>query len=59
MVYERQRFYLQLGEEIGESSTDDMRDEDNILPVFERVQLFESLSDERNPQLSKVTSISI
>ena len=59
LVYLRQRFYLKLGEEIGESSTDDMRDEDNILPVFERVQLFESLSDERNPQLSKVTSISI
>ena len=59
VIYERQRFYLRLGEEIGETSTDDVGDEDNILPVFERVQLFESLTIERNPQLPKVTLISI
>lgn len=54
VVYERQRFYLRLGDEIGESSTDDVGDDDNILPVFERVQMLESLTNEKNPQLSKV-----
>ena len=44
VVYERQRFYLHLGEEIGETSTDDFGDEDKICPVFESVELFESLT---------------
>ena len=56
VVYEKQRLYLQLGEEIGESSTDDF--EDKLLPVLESVQLFESLSIGRNTEFSKVQQCS-
>ena len=49
-----QRFYLQLGEEIGESSTDFEEEQENILPVNETIQLFESLTNGNNSDLLKV-----
>ena len=49
-----QRFYLQLGEEIGESSTDFEEEQENILPVNETIQLFESLTNGNSPDLLKV-----
>ena len=47
--------YLYLGEEIGETSTDDV--EDNLLPVYETVQFFESLTTENCLLLSEVGSV--
>ena len=52
--HDTQTVYLYLGEEIGESNTDDVEDEDNLLPVYETVQLFESLTIENSPLLSQV-----